>query len=594
MRINRASDDAAGLSVSSTLKVNSRVFNRARLNLGDAISMLNMADGALEQVSTLLTRMSELATQSANGSFSKVQRKSIDEEFQALDQELRRIALSTKFNKQELFDGTIESGTDLTVQLSTNATTSGVSLDGNYVAFNDGGDLKVYDKSTGTTVDIDSASGIDAAAGQAFITVDNKVIFKEFSFGANTDLYSYDLDTGTVERLVEVNSNNFTVSADGSTLAFFSDNIYADGGTTDDIVGSGTNVLSVLDLETGKVKSVSQSDTGRSAADQIVISADGTKIGVETSSDLTGGNSDLSTEFFVVDVGTGPLEYRQASNFTAGQDFNFAAGITNDGRIFFSSSTDFVGQAQGARQIFELNTNTSVIRQLTDFDTSGNYNMANENIGMRPDGTGVFFVTGKDLTGEKEGEDTRRVFELNLLSGEIELLSNANPGTSFVDGIYYSGDGSTAIGQSASGASTVLLYDLRRGGKTLDFEAGFGAEGRVAFDLGALFSELKMLGASSITSQTGARAAIDNLSENLAAIASLRGVLGANLSRLDTALNQVASQQLQSEAANARIENADISEESAALVRTSILRQASSAVLAQANLQPELAIRLLS
>ncbi len=70
-RINRASDDAAGLSIVSSLTNRSRVLNRAALNLSDGQSLLSIADGTLSAVTNVVTRLAELAEQAANGTFSK-------------------------------------------------------------------------------------------------------------------------------------------------------------------------------------------------------------------------------------------------------------------------------------------------------------------------------------------------------------------------------------------------------------------------------------------------------------------------------------------------------------------------------------------
>src|SRR5688572_26469899 len=70
LRINRASDDAAGLSIASKLRLDSRVYGQAVRNVNDALSMLNIAEGATDELASILVRMRELATQSANGIMS--------------------------------------------------------------------------------------------------------------------------------------------------------------------------------------------------------------------------------------------------------------------------------------------------------------------------------------------------------------------------------------------------------------------------------------------------------------------------------------------------------------------------------------------
>ena len=104
-RINRASDDAAGLAIVSSLTTSKRVFTQGIRNLSDGVSLLNVADGAVEQLSSIVIRLKELAEQSANGIYGLKQRKAIDDESQALSKEYFRIARSTTFNGINLFFG---------------------------------------------------------------------------------------------------------------------------------------------------------------------------------------------------------------------------------------------------------------------------------------------------------------------------------------------------------------------------------------------------------------------------------------------------------------------------------------------------------
>ena len=104
-RINRASDDAASLAISSSLKKDVNVYSQALRNGGDAISALSIVEGSLTQLSSVLMRLKELATQASNGTFSLTQRLSIDEEGEKLTLEFNRIVGSTEFNGINLLNG---------------------------------------------------------------------------------------------------------------------------------------------------------------------------------------------------------------------------------------------------------------------------------------------------------------------------------------------------------------------------------------------------------------------------------------------------------------------------------------------------------
>ena len=102
-RINQASDDAAGLAVSSTLNATARIHTQAARNVNDGISFLNVADGATSALKDILFRLRELSTQSSNGTFSNAQRQSIDKESQGLQAEYGRILESTSYNGIRVF-----------------------------------------------------------------------------------------------------------------------------------------------------------------------------------------------------------------------------------------------------------------------------------------------------------------------------------------------------------------------------------------------------------------------------------------------------------------------------------------------------------
>lgn len=98
LRINRASDDPGGLAVADALRADTRVASVAIRNANDGISLVSIADSALSEIGNLLTRMSELASQSANGVYTNTQRSALSSEFEALGSEIERIATTTTFN----------------------------------------------------------------------------------------------------------------------------------------------------------------------------------------------------------------------------------------------------------------------------------------------------------------------------------------------------------------------------------------------------------------------------------------------------------------------------------------------------------------
>ncbi|CDE53215.1 flagellin [Roseburia sp. CAG:303] len=105
-KINRAGDDAAGLSISEKMRSQIRGLNKASTNAEDGVSLIQTAEGALNETHSILQRMNELATQAANDTNTSTDRKAIKAELTALTSELNRIASTTQFNTMNLLDGT--------------------------------------------------------------------------------------------------------------------------------------------------------------------------------------------------------------------------------------------------------------------------------------------------------------------------------------------------------------------------------------------------------------------------------------------------------------------------------------------------------
>ena len=107
-RITKAADDAAGLSISETLKSTVRGYTQAQRNANDGISMVQVSEGGLGEISNILTRMRELGVQAASDTVGDVERGFVDKEVQQLKSEMQRIAMTTRWGSQNLLDGSGE------------------------------------------------------------------------------------------------------------------------------------------------------------------------------------------------------------------------------------------------------------------------------------------------------------------------------------------------------------------------------------------------------------------------------------------------------------------------------------------------------
>lgn len=120
-KINRAADDAAGLSISEKMRNQIRGLNKASDNAQDGISLVQTAEGALNEVHSMLQRMSELAVQAANGTNAATDRTALNDEVQQLKTEIQRVGSTTQFNKMNILDGGFSAGTKKALQVGANA-----------------------------------------------------------------------------------------------------------------------------------------------------------------------------------------------------------------------------------------------------------------------------------------------------------------------------------------------------------------------------------------------------------------------------------------------------------------------------------------
>ena len=142
LRISTAADDAAGLGISERMRSQIRSYGAAQRNAQDGISLVQTAEGALNEVNSILNRMRELSIQSSNGTLSSADRATLDTEYQELINEIGRIASTSTFNGVQLIDGTttaldiqagINSAEVITISLQDSSATA-LSLNGLSVA----------------------------------------------------------------------------------------------------------------------------------------------------------------------------------------------------------------------------------------------------------------------------------------------------------------------------------------------------------------------------------------------------------------------------------------------------------------------------
>jgi len=224
-KINRAADDAAGLSISEKMRSQIRGLDRASTNASDGISVVQTAEGALNEVHSMLQRMNELATQAANDTNTSIDRLALKAELDELSSEINRISSSTQFNTMNLLDGTF-TGKNLQV-----GALSGQNIEINISS------LKSTDMGVGTAQLIITSFASAGATMSAVQSAIDLVSVQRSKLGATQNRLEHTIanldttsentsasesrirDTDMAKQMVEYSKNNILVQAGQSMLA---------------------------------------------------------------------------------------------------------------------------------------------------------------------------------------------------------------------------------------------------------------------------------------------------------------------------------------------------------------------------------------
>jgi flagellin len=231
LRINNAGDDAAGLAVSEKMKAQIRSMGQASRNANDGVSLLQTAEGSMNQNSGILIRMRELAMQSANGTLGTDERATINLEFEQLTDEIQRIANVTQFNGQQLLDGT-QTSFSFQVGIGTTSSDTITAAMVDMTTANYGAGV-----AGGTAVDIDAltvTSAADATAAlatlDAAISLTSKARATLGSVQNRLQVTVANLASAS-ENLSAANSRIRDVDVASESAAMTSNNILAQAGT---------------------------------------------------------------------------------------------------------------------------------------------------------------------------------------------------------------------------------------------------------------------------------------------------------------------------------------------------------------------------
>ena len=598
-RINRASDDAAGLAVAAQLNYKTKIYTQGIRNINDGISLVSVTDGALSSLSGIVTRLQELAEQSANGVYRNTQRVPINREAQALSSEYNRITQTASFNDINLLDGSTSSltlvGGDSTVTLDLNSTAAAHAIgtgtlsaqaqapsvnkpNGEVIAdFNgDGfGDIAVvhsFSATDGMTVHIGNGDGTFKGAVTYAVGGSSSIQSADFNRDGVSDLVVADGTNNVLQLFYGVGNGTFSAAVSLSTGAAGGQFDVAvgdlNGDSSWDIVwtyGWGNQSFVFIGNGDGTFKApVSYGTTGSSLTPVLA--------------DFNGdGNLDLaSTSYSTDDIG-----------------INFGAG---DGT--FGSVAGVVHLVPGTSRYFsagDVNGDT-----LDDLVTSDYPNGKIDVYISNGDGTfkaGVSYGTGG--VNYSQG----RLADVNG-DGKLDAIVAAEYSNA-VHLLLSNGDGSFKAAVSVdvgTAADTLAVGDLNKDGVPDAVIGDFQVPGHIvpilanaiaAGTSGASVAQVIALGTIDLSTQQGARDALDSLRGVQQSLAVERGIFGAFESRLNVFVSTLSVGRENFVEAASRIQDSDIAQDAASLTRLRILQQAAGAVLAQANLEPQITLKLL-
>lgn len=589
-RINRAADDAAGLSISEKMRRQIRGLTQASLNAQDGISMVQIGEGALNEVHDMLHRANELTVKAATGTLQDVDRAMIDMEIQQLKAEIDRTAKNTTFNEISLFP---ENGRS--------PLSEGFAETKSYdIIYNlKDGSLMINGAAAGPGVNGAGRAGVDAVSSGNVLadTIANKLvpnaveqIMKTFAPLKNN------MGSDTIKMSLDVSY----IDGKDRTLAYASFRYSYGGGRP---FGMGIRVDSAdftnADAEgtgprTEALKSTIAHELMHSVMQYTLTDGMSGRNGEKYPSWFTEGTAQLAGGGFTTgwnDTLTYYANYLTDANDTS-QDANIANYLkkfTMNGRPYGHGylGTAYIGYlANGGGTVTDTNIAAGMNKVFTDLLNGKSLESAiKDNTGYSTAQLNDMFKTanaGSDLT-----EFVRR----------LSYASKGGAGSIIAGGLNVGGSsllGSSAIFDQPFQIDPFQVTVNLSGPSLIGLQVGAEPGQHIEFDLFQMSS--RALGLEDLNVQTtdDADLAIDQLKFAIGCVSNVRSYYGAIQNRLEHTINNLNNIVENTTAAESRIRDADIAKEMVEYSNNQILMQAGTSMLTQANQHSQLILNLLS
>ncbi|KAB2952934.1 flagellin [Heliorestis acidaminivorans] len=564
LRINRAGDDAAGLSISEKMRAQIRGLDQASRNAQDGISMIQTAEGALQETHAILQRMRELAVQSANDTNVDVDRTAIQNEMNQLTSEINRIGNTTEFNTQQLLNGGVGKTSDVGMTRATAAkveTTTALTLalasagsTASSFSFGEGDRFIVDDK----VFNLQGSAFEDAIKNGDFVgnTDANKVLnaLRNLTDGAGTKLSDVaDLSLNANDGLVVTAKS----TGAGSKAAFQLTGTSA----TDGLVSATATHMVVGESATYKQKGYQMTNAVTTSAMITIEKGDGFDIYVGEKSEANKVEvkflADRSYSFSATMTDTEKRELLNAlvSDLNAAlQDAGLGGKVT--AQLSPNQKIDGITNLTNAFEEYKIqlvsNTGADLLVENTDTSLSGSNIIADFTQAKM---SMIDTVTGSSIEG--------RGFEVTFQTG-------ANEGQAMALRI---GD----MRASALGVTGTMG------------QSGFTKENVVTKGTDNIAVEAAL----DVSTHEKAASAVTIINQAIEKVSAERSNLGAVQNRLEHTIKNLDTSAENLQASESRIRDVDMAREMMNFTKNNILQQAANAMLAQANMAPQSVLQLL-
>ncbi len=541
-RVNSAKDDAAGLAISNRMTSQIRGLDQAIRNANDGVSLVQTAEGAMQEVTNMLQRIRELSIQSANGIYNDADRETLDAEVQQLKQEIDRIAETTSFNGQKLLDGTLG---NTVLQVGSQAyETMDVSI-GSFSTYSLGGSSGdiVGEATTNGLADLQGVAAGDLIVNDVPLSdVSAETTVNDALAAWNADLENKGATVSSLVQYVADGAGSGVLRAPTETLTI--DYVDGDGLTqTYTLTGTG-NMKELVD----KINAETALEATLNNDNKLVLTAEG------------------ATSITITDISTGGGASGAGVITPVATNFSL---VFNDTSVDKTGVVIEAGATLTAAQIDELGIDVNdADGNLLGTVVAGAAAILQEG-DLVINGVEIGKITGVGTAATDLAEAIRVI---NLSSGESGVVAFAGPG------------GEIAL-RSANGEEISIKYgDTATAQDILDIT---GFQERNATEGVGSVASIK------IDTYEGAQKAIGIVDKALEQVNATRADLGAVNNRLDFTMSNLANVSEKTSASRSRIIDADFAAETAALSRAQVLQQAATAMLAQSNARPEQVLTLL-